>query len=194
VITPLYPSFLKLAGRTVVVVGGGAVAAGRVAGLRDAGADVTVVAESLHADIAWSHVRVVRRSFRPSDLDGAWFAVAAATPEVNRAVSQAATERRVFVHAVDEPEHATAYAAGVLRRGGITIAVSTSGAAPALAGLLREGLEAVIPEDVASWVREARLLRRWQRTAGIPMAERRPLLLEALNRLYAGRSSAEAAS
>ena len=68
------------------------------------------------------------------------------------------------------------------------IAVSTEGRAPALAGLLREGLEAVVPEDVEAWIATARQLRQQQRTAGVPMGDRRPLLLGALNRLYDARA------
>jgi uroporphyrin-III C-methyltransferase/precorrin-2 dehydrogenase/sirohydrochlorin ferrochelatase len=67
----------------------------------------------------------------------------------------------------------------------MTFAISTSGAAPALAGLLREGLEALLPGDLDAWVAQARSLRAEQKAARVPMAERRPLLLQALNRLYA---------
>jgi uroporphyrin-III C-methyltransferase/precorrin-2 dehydrogenase/sirohydrochlorin ferrochelatase len=107
---------------------------------------------------------------------------------VNREVAAAAEERYVFVNAVDDPAPASAYTGGVFRRDGVTVAVSTEGRAPALAGLLREALEAVIPEDVATWVEEARRLRERQKAEGVPLARRRPLLLEALNRLYASRS------
>ena len=79
-----------------------------------------------------------------------------------------------------------------MRRGGVTLAVSTEGRAPALAGLLREALEAVIPEDVGGVGRrgEPRCASQ-QKADGVPMGERRPLLLEALNRLYAERAAAE---
>ena len=106
---------------------------------------------------------------------------------VNRRVAAAAEERRIFVNAVDDAERASAYMGGVFRRGGVTIAVSTEGRAPALAGLLREGLEAAVPEDVEAWVDVARRLRQEQRATGVPMADRRPRLLRALNRLYAER-------
>jgi uroporphyrin-III C-methyltransferase/precorrin-2 dehydrogenase/sirohydrochlorin ferrochelatase len=76
---------------------------------------------------------------------------------------------------------------GVFRRGGVTIAVSTEGRAPALAGLLREALEAAVPEDIETWVDVARRLRQEQRATGVPMADRRPLLLRSLNQLYAAR-------
>src|SRR5262245_29539879 len=187
----LFPVFLKLEGRSVLLVGGGAVASARLAELVKAGALVTVVAPNVRpAILSFPGVIVAEREFHPSDLDRVWFAVAAATPEVNRRVAEAAAERRVFVNAVDDAERASAYTGGVFRRGGVTIAVSTEGRAPALAGLLREGLEAVVPEDVEAWVASARRLRHEQRAAGVSMADRRPLLLHALNRLYEAKGIA----
>jgi uroporphyrin-III C-methyltransferase / precorrin-2 dehydrogenase / sirohydrochlorin ferrochelatase len=185
----LLPVFLKLGGRRVLLVGGGTVARGKLAGLLEAGARVTVVAPEVRPEIEAADVTVLPRAFRSADLDGAWLVVAAAPPEVNREVAAAAEDRGVFVNAVDDPAPASAYTGGVFRRGGITIAVSTGGRAPALAGLLREALEAIVPEDVALWVDEARRLRERQKAEGVPMSRRRPLLLEALNRLYAGRAA-----
>ena len=80
----------------------------------------------------------------------------------------------------------SAYGGGTLRRSGVTFAISTDGQAPALAGLLREGLEAVIPPDadMEAWVAEANRQRPLWRAARVPITERRPLLLRALNRLY----------
>jgi len=158
-------------------------------GLLEAGADVTVVAPGVRADIRDAGVRLVERGFEEADLEGAWLAIAAAPGAVNRQVAEAAAGRRLFVNAVDDVEAGTAYGGGVLRRAGITIAISTDGAAPALAGLLREGLDAVLPEDLAVWVDEARRQRaEWKKT-GASMSGRRPALLEALNRLYDGRSA-----
>jgi uroporphyrin-III C-methyltransferase/precorrin-2 dehydrogenase/sirohydrochlorin ferrochelatase len=90
----------------------------------------------------------------------------------------------VFVNAVDDPAHASAYLGGVLRRAGVTVAVSTDGHAPALAGLIREGLEAVLPDDLDRWMTTARRARRGWKTRRVPMPSRRPDLLAALNRLY----------
>jgi len=189
----LWPVFLRLDGRRVLVVGGGAVAASRVPALVAAGADVTLVAPQTVPELDAAPLRLERRPFRTSDLDGVWIAVAAATVEVNRQVAEAAAERRVFVNAVDDPAAASAYTGGVVRRGGFTIAVSTEGRAPALAGLLREALEALIPDDATRWVSLAERLRREQRAAGVPLARRRPLLLRALHALYADRDGSPAA-
>jgi len=180
----LLPVFLKLAGRKVVLVGAGRVASAKLPALLAAEAEVSVVAPGISPSIAAAPVAVFRRPFVPTDLDGAWVVIAAATPEVNRDVAAAAEERRIFVNAVDDPANASAYTGGVLRRGGVTIAVSTEGRAPALAGLLREGLEAVVPEEIETWVRAAEWLKQRQRADGVPIGERRPRLLEALNDLY----------
>jgi uroporphyrin-III C-methyltransferase/precorrin-2 dehydrogenase/sirohydrochlorin ferrochelatase len=107
---------------------------------------------------------------------------------VNQRVAAAAEERHLFVNAVDDVSAASAYAGGVVRRGPITVAVSTGGGAPALAGLLREALDAVLPADLERWLTTARALRPEWRAGGVPMEARRPLLLEALNRLYQERA------
>jgi uroporphyrin-III C-methyltransferase/precorrin-2 dehydrogenase/sirohydrochlorin ferrochelatase len=180
----LAPLFLKLSGRRVLLVGGGAVAVSKLEGLLRAGAMVRVVAPEFRPEVAAAAVERVRRGFEPSDLEGAWLAVAAATPEVNREVAREAERRRVFVNAVDDPASATAYAGGVVRRDGVTVAVSTGGRAPALAGLLREGIEALLPERLDAWLERAESLRGRWRSEGVPMAERRPRLLTALNELY----------
>ena len=185
---PVFPIFLRLAGRAVVLVGGGRVAATKIEGLLRGGAKVTVVAPEIRSELEREGVTLVRREFEASDLDGAWFAVAAGTHAVNRQVAEAAEERRIFVNAVDDPPSASAYAGGVFRRGNLTVAISTNGDAPALAGLLREGLEALVPEEIETWLELSRGQARMWRASGVPMEERRPLLLAAINRLYAERA------
>ncbi len=183
----MYPVFLKLHGRRVVIVGGGTVAAAKLEGLLAVGADVTVVAPEIRPELHKDGVTLVRRAFEDGDLDDAWYVVAAAPPGVNRQVGEAADRRRVFVNAVDDPAHATAYLGGVVRRDGVTVAISTEGRAPALAGLLREALEAWLPGDLDEWLSAADGARRAWREQGVPMERRRPQLLETLNRLYEKR-------
>ncbi|HMC78130.1 MAG TPA: bifunctional precorrin-2 dehydrogenase/sirohydrochlorin ferrochelatase [Vicinamibacterales bacterium] len=165
----LFPLFLKLAGRRVVLVGSGPVAASKVDALVRAGADLRTVEPD---------------DFEPADLDGAWLVVAAAPAEVNRRVAEAAETRQVFVNAVDDPPNASAYLGGVIRRSGVTIAISTSGEAPALAGVLREGIDALLPPDLERWTACAREQRAAWKADGVPMEDRRPRLIEALKELY----------
>jgi len=154
------------------VVGGGPLAESKAMSLREAGARVRVVESS---------------RFRPRDLDDCWLAVSAATSDVNRRVADAARSRRIFVVAVDDPSSSTAHGVAVVRRAGVTLGISTDGRAPALSGLLREALERILPEELSEWTRVARSLRENWRREGVPMAERRPLLLRALNEIYAER-------
>jgi uroporphyrin-III C-methyltransferase/precorrin-2 dehydrogenase/sirohydrochlorin ferrochelatase len=201
--TELFPVFLNVAGRAVVLVGGGPVAAAKLRQLIAVRSRVTVVAPQIHDDITLAEARafesgipltILQRPFEPSDLDDAWLAVAAATPEVNRAVADAAEARHIFVNAVDDPDNATAFLSGVVRRDGVTIAISTSGDAPALTALLREGLDALLPRDLAAWMWRARAERvAWKRD-GVPMDARKPKLLRALNALYAANDEKGAAA
>src|SRR6185436_18125170 len=163
----LFPVFLKLSGRPVVVVGGGPVAASKLEALLKADADVTVVAPEVHAAIRAAGVRIETRAFQPSDLDGAWLVVSAATAEVNADVAREAERRHLFVNAVDDPANASAYLGGVVRRAGVTIAISTSGDAPALAGVLREGIDAVLPPDLDRWTSCAVDLRKTWKADGV---------------------------
>lgn len=185
----VFPVFLKLEGRRVLVVGAGPVAASKLRPLVDAGARVTVVAPRVLREIdeiaaVASRMEIVRRPFAPGDVDGVWYVVAAAPPEVNRAVAQAAESKCLFVNAVDDLESASAYAGAIVQKAGVTIALSTDGEAPALAGLVREALEALLPDELDRWMACAQAARREWLAQGVPMPERRPLLLQALNELY----------
>lgn len=185
----MFPAFLRLTGRQVLLVGGGKVAAGKLEGLLAAGAAVRVVAPEIRTEMERPGVRLDRRAFEPPDLEDVWWVIAAAPPAVNREVLAAAEARRVFVNAVDDPPNATAYAGGVVRRGDVAIAISTGGRAPALAGLLREALDAWLPQDLEAWLAASDEARREWRANGVPMEDRRPMLLQTLNRLYDARTA-----
>src|SRR5258708_21037371 len=188
--TDLLPIFLNLTGRSVVLVGGGRVAAGKLQQPLAAGARVRIVAPDIASatvDVVATgapRVEIVPRAFTPSDLDGAWLVVAAATPPVNRQVAEAGEKRHLFVNAVDDPVNASAFLSGVVRRDGVTIAISTSGDAPGLTSLLREALDAMLPRDLAAWMARARTERNAWRRDGVAMADRKPRLLQALNEMY----------
>lgn len=190
---PVFPVFLKLEGRRVLLVGGGRVAAGKVRALVESGACVTVVAPAVLDEIAAAPVSLERRPFVSADLDDVWYVVAAAPREVNAEVAREAHARGIFVNAVDDVENASAYAGAIVRRAGVTIAISTGGDAPALAGLLREALEALLPEDLDRWMDRAREARQQWLDRRVPMEERRPMLLDALNELYERRTRAGSA-
>jgi uroporphyrin-III C-methyltransferase/precorrin-2 dehydrogenase/sirohydrochlorin ferrochelatase len=191
----LLPLFVKLEGRRVLVVGGGPVAAAKVAALKTTGAHITVVAPQVVPELQHQPgITVRRRAVRDSDLAGAWFVVSAASAAVNRRVARAAGSRHVFINAVDDPPNASAYLGGTLRRDGVTVAVSTDGRAPALAGLLREAIDALLPRDLEAWLAESdRLRAKWRRDR-TPMTGRRPELARAILDLYGAQALTEQSS
>jgi uroporphyrin-III C-methyltransferase/precorrin-2 dehydrogenase/sirohydrochlorin ferrochelatase len=136
-----YPLLLDLRGRDVLVVGGGTLAARRVAGLVEAGAAVRVVAPEVSERIVALGVVAVRRRFVCGDVDGAWLVQACTTdPAVNAEVAAAALERRVPCVRADEATAGTARTPAVLRRDEITIAVN-AGDDPRRAVALRDCLD-----------------------------------------------------
>lgn len=139
---PQYPANLVLDGRRVLVVGAGAVAARKVEGLLACGADVTVVAPAVGAEVQAladaDRVRLEPRPYRTDDLDGAWLAVTATDdPAVNRAVFDDGEARRVWVNAADDPRSCSFTLPSVVRQGPVMVTVATGGHSPALATWLR---------------------------------------------------------
>lgn len=154
------PIFLKVQGRPCLVVGGGKVAARKVALLVRAGARVTVVSPQRCDDVqalsAGAAVTCVERRFRPEDIDGMALAIAATDDEaVNRQVSELARARGIPVNVVDNPDLCSFIVPSIIDRSPVQVAVSTGGASPVLARLLRARLESFIP---AAYGRLARLV------------------------------------
>ena len=171
----LYPLFLKLDGLRVLVVGAGAVAERKVMSLVAAGARVRVVApqatEKIRRLAQEGTVDWEGRPFEDADIEGTWLVVASTSDaELQRRVAVAAAPRRVFVVAVDDPAHASAYSGAVVRRPPFTVAISSSGATPALTRLVREVVEQVLPGS--EWVQHAKRLRAKWLAEGKPTGER----------------------
>jgi uroporphyrin-III C-methyltransferase/precorrin-2 dehydrogenase/sirohydrochlorin ferrochelatase len=144
----LYPLALRLDGRPVLVVGGGAVATRRVPALLDAGAVVTLVSPeltpALHALVEAGRVAWAARRFQASDVDGVWLVqVAVDDAEAAKEASRAAEDRGVFCVRADDRNAATAWTPAVTRHGPVTVAV-LGGGDPRRAVAVRDG--------IASWL------------------------------------------
>jgi uroporphyrin-III C-methyltransferase / precorrin-2 dehydrogenase / sirohydrochlorin ferrochelatase len=171
----VYPLFVKLEGRRVLVVGGGAVAQRKVEALLASKARVCVVSpeatEGLRRLADEARVDWTARAFVESDVEAAWIVVAATSDlDVQNRVAAAAEARRVFVVAVDHPEHASAYAGAVVERPPFVVAISSGGATPALTRLVRELIEDILPP--ADWVEQAKQLRATWKAEGTPFGDR----------------------
>ncbi len=152
---PLFPLFADLRGRTVLVVGGGAVARRKVTALLAAGARVIVGAPALDPTLAeWvAQARIEHRAghFDPTWLHDAWLAIAATDSAVtNRAVAAAGQAQRVWVNVVDDAELSSFQVPARVERGPLQIASSSGGGAPMLARHLRELLEAQFDESLGA--------------------------------------------
>jgi siroheme synthase-like protein len=147
-----YPVFLELSGRKCLVVGGGRVAEGKVTGLLDAGAAVSVVAPRLtprlQALLGDGRIEYLRRAYEAGDVAGFGLCfVATDDGALNATVAREARAAGVWVNAADDPANCDFILPAVVRRGEVVVAASTGGASPALARRLREDLTAFLGED-----------------------------------------------
>jgi len=157
--TPYYPVSLDLEGCHVLVVGAGRVAARKVAGLIACGAVVTVVAPEVHGDLEElvggaapgtpGSVSVERRLYQGGEAGGYRLVVTATgLKEIDRAAAADAESAGVFVNSADDPENCSFILPAVHRDGAVSIAVSTGGAAPALASWLRSRIASDLGDDL----------------------------------------------
>jgi precorrin-2 dehydrogenase/sirohydrochlorin ferrochelatase len=166
-----FPVCLELAGRRCLVVGGGVVAERRIAGLLEAGAAVTVIAPALTPALAAlaaeGRLRHEPRGYRDGDLAGFDLGLAATDAGlVNAALAREGRARGVWVNAADDPANCTFILPALVRRGDLTVAVSTGGTSPALARAVREDLERYLTADYATLAQIAAEARRELRAAG----------------------------
>ena len=160
-----FPVFLEMHGRRALVIGGGVVAERKIASLLEAGAQVTVISPDITETIAhWSKEKSINlsaRCYQPGDLAGCELVfVATDDKQVNATAYSEGRERGVWVNAADDPAHCDFILPSVLRRGDLTVAVSSGGASPALARTIREELEIHLSreyEQLAKLAAEARV-------------------------------------
>ncbi|MDR2736986.1 MAG: bifunctional precorrin-2 dehydrogenase/sirohydrochlorin ferrochelatase [Gracilibacteraceae bacterium] len=162
-----YPVALKLNNRLCLVVGGGKVGERKIATLLECGAIVRVVSPKSTSQVAeWARsgqIELRQRCFQEEDLDGVLVVIAATDCyEVNQDVSRVCDERQVIVNAVDIPDLCSFYVPAVLRRGLLTIAVSTGGASPKLAAKIRDSLSEQFGPDYGRYLE---LIAGWRRRA-----------------------------
>ena len=168
-----YPVCLEMTERRCLVIGGGPVAERKVAGLLEAGARLTVVSPSATDRLRdWARadrIRLLLREYAAGDLDGHSIVfVATDDGRVNAHVARDARAAGVLVNAADDPAHCDFILPAVLRRGELTVAVSTGGASPALARTVRDELAGYLDrENYAALARVAADARRTLRDRGI---------------------------
>ena len=177
----LFPMFLKLAGRPVLVVGAGSVGENKIAGLLAAQAEVRVVALQATAKVQqWALTGSITwqpRNFVPEDLKDVFLVVAAASlTDVNELIFQQAQQRGILCNVVDVPELCDFYYPAVVRRGDLQIAISTAGHSPALAQRIRCELEKQFGPEYAGIVQKLGAFRKKLFTRKMEPERRKRLL------------------
>lgn len=159
-----YPITLQLNQQLCVVVGAGAVGLRKLAGLRRAGARIRLIAPDIPATLSVPELELRRRPYRPGDLAGATLVFAASNDRaLNAAIAREARAAGILVNVADSPEESSFTLPAVGRQGGLTLAVSSGGASPALSALVRDQLTAGLgPEwatvlEIAAGLRQKRL-------------------------------------
>ena len=163
--TSLFPMFMKLTGKSCLVVGAGKVGEPKIGGLIDTGARIQVVTLTAGPAVReWAHVGKIDlelRPFVPADLEGKFLAVVAtASNTLNELIYHEAQRHGVMCNVVDVPEYCDFFYPAVVRRGDLQIAISTAGQSPSLAQKLRKQLEAQFGEGYAPWVAQLGETRR----------------------------------
>jgi len=173
-----YPIFLRVEGRACVVVGGGAVAERKVASLRQAGAQVTVVSPELTATLTAQaergEIAVRPRCYQTGDLHGMFLAFAATNDELmHAAIASEAEDAGVPLNVVDRPKCCSFIVPSLMTRGDLMVAVSTSGASPALARRVRRDIEGALGPEYDRALVVLACLRRHLEGQGLSVDDRR---------------------
>ncbi len=176
-----YPAFLNLADRLCIVVGGGGVAERKVLSLLKAGAAVRVISPELNEGLQRlkeeGRIQHIDRAYQKGDLKDAFLIIAATSDmDVNKAVYEEAKDRPVNV--VDVPELCSFIVPSIVERGPLLIAISTSGASPAMARSIREELEGIFKKDFEEFFRFFEEIRHRIKALDIPPSERAELFKE----------------
>lgn len=180
---PLFPMFVDLKDKTVLIAGGGSVALRKLQKLAPYGVSPTVVAPDILPELAaFPGVKLHRRAFRPSDLRPRPVLVIAATNdrEVNRYISMLCKKRHIPVNVADDPALCSFVFPALVQRGEFSAGISTGGASPTAAVYFKERLTELLPENLEElliWLRSKRQAIK----ASIPEPERRAA---ALHRLF----------
>jgi precorrin-2 dehydrogenase/sirohydrochlorin ferrochelatase len=172
-----YPVLLDLQGRVAVVIGGDEIAAEKAAGLAACGAQVTVISpqfcEALQAQAKEGTLTLCQRQYAPDDLAGAFVIIAATNDQAQvEAIWNETQHAGQLVNMVDKPKHCSFILPSILRRGPLTIAVSTDGASPSLAKRIRHQLEKLFPAAYGPYLRLAAAARARLRAGGVSYQER----------------------
>ena len=185
----MFPLFVNLKNKSCVVIGGGEVASRKVEVLLRYTADLTVIAPEINHTLIDleinKKIKLIKREYNEGDIDAATLIVAAtSSPMVNERVYRAAVQRNIPVNVVDNPDMCTFFFPSVIKRGALSIGISTSGAYPALAKKIRKVLDKFFTEDYSDIVSLLADFRLKVRQSKLTLNEKEKILAQVLDEFY----------
>ena len=183
----LFPFYMDISDKTFLIVGGGAVAKEKIASLRRFTDNIIVVAKETDLDEG----RVIRKQFEPSDLDQADFVIGATSDrKLNRQIAECCGQKGLPVNIVDDAALCTFFMPSMVKRGDLTVAISTNGTSPAYARRVREQIEKEILGNIADILLRMGELRKTVPKRIVEQGKRKRLYQEILAELIAGENGA----
>ena len=175
-----FPFFVDLEGRNGLIIGGGTVALHKAEKLLGFGANITVVAPEICSGFQkYPEIKILKRKFLPDDLENMFFVIAATdNRELNRSISELCKKRGIPVNTVDDKELCSFIFPSLVKRGDLTIGISTGGDSPAAAVFLKEKINSMLPDnfdEILVFMRSER-----EKTKRTVPKEMRPALLRNL--------------
>jgi len=160
-----YPIFLNLKKRLCLIIGGGQVAERKAVILIKCGANVRVIAPSITKRLITleekGKLEIIKRDYKKGDLEGAFIVFAATDKkEVNRQIKKDAEEMGIIANVVDDPDFCDFIVPSMVKKGPVTIAISTSGTLPMFARVFKEKIKQVLTEDHIKYVKKIGRLRK----------------------------------
>lgn len=185
----VFPLFVDMRGKTCIVVGGGEVAFRKVEVLLRFEADLIIIAPEVSSSINelenQGKINILRKEYSEQDIDGAFLIIAAtSSSRVNESVFRDARKRNIPVNIVDDPEKCTFFFPSVIKRGDLTIGVSTSGTYPALSKKIRKIAEEVFTEEYSAILNLLADFRLSVRKSHLNQSQRGKVLKQVVDEFY----------
>lgn len=146
-----FPFFIELSEKRCLIVGGGNVAARKMEKIKDFGAEIIVVAPEICSEISESGIKIIKRRFEDTDIEGSFMVIAATNDrELNHHIYSLCTRYRILVNTVDDIENCGFIFPAIVHKNKITVGISTGGECPAIAGAIRKAVDETINDRFLS--------------------------------------------
>ncbi|NOZ91239.1 MAG: bifunctional precorrin-2 dehydrogenase/sirohydrochlorin ferrochelatase [Epsilonproteobacteria bacterium] len=160
-----FPSYLNLDNKKILLVGGGAIALEKLEKLIDFSRDITIIAKDISDEfLEFANrydITIIQKAYKKGDIDGFDIVVVATnTIALHKEIYQESRDSRILVNSVDDTAYCDFIFPSYIKKGDLTISISTSGASPAMAKRVRIYIEKLIPSNIAEFLSEMRELRK----------------------------------